>query len=127
MVAAALLLWAATATSRGKYRLPPEARITIGKVEIDAPVTDRDRDECGGFSLTEREVRMMFRTYRLYIPAQDYESYDDSPCHIVGTIVYDGKTYTFDSEDGEKMRSTTWPDGKEKTLCGKPTDWKDFQ
>ncbi len=63
----------------------------------------------------------MFRTYRELRPREMHDNYLYVPCGIEGTVIVNGKTYTWSTQIGGTL-DTTWPDGIEKTLGGEATD-----
>jgi hypothetical protein len=104
------------------YPLPKSAVITIRPMQRDHTYQDHQADlACDRYHLTEARVRFQFRTYHELAEGEAHANYLIYPCWINGTIVVDGKTYTWSSQLGNTME-TTWPDGVKKTLGGKPTD-----
>lgn len=101
------------------YPLPPSAVITIGPTQQD-PKAPNPKGFCSYYHLSQEQVREQFRTYH-QLREMELEHYLYMPCWIEGTVTVNGKTYTWQSRDGNTM-GTDWPDGKGKTLVGKPSD-----
>lgn len=115
-----LLLLALAATAGGQhYPLPANAAIAIGPTQSDAKDPE-SKIFCPDYHLTEGQLREQFRTYHLLRENGEMENYSYLPCWIDGTVRVNGKTYRWRSRDGNIM-STTWPDGVNKLLVGKPS------
>lgn len=115
-VLAPLLL--GTGQKHKHFPLPESAEITIGQAQWKAG--DMDADLCKSYKLTPKELRRQFRTYHLLYPGDVHNYYSVFQCWIDGTIKVNGKTFTFESRPGNLLE-TTWPDGKDKMLGGKPS------
>jgi hypothetical protein len=118
----ALVFLAFFATNGRHFSLPGSAKITIGPVQRDHTYPDPVSDSvCKQYRLTEAQVRRQFRFYHELAEGEYHDYYLQFPCWIEGTLVVNGKTYTWSSQPGNTMM-TTWPDGVSKTLGGKHTD-----
>jgi hypothetical protein len=118
---ASLLLLVISGPAGSHYPLPAKAVIAIGPRYIDPDVHPEDRSFCEQYTLTKAQVRRQFRTYRELHGSDLHDLYIWTSCGYSGTVTVQGKTYTWKTQIGGTM-DTTWPDGVNKTLGGKPTD-----
>lgn len=89
-----LLSFETLAASGRRYPLPPDATVTVLGNRDDG---SKDAKFCRGFSLTAKEVRRHFKTYRLLNANQVHYQYLYDPCWVTGVIHLKGKSFTFDS------------------------------
>lgn len=120
-LARALFLFMIMGASGPRHPLPSSAQIKIGAHYIGSGVGEEAKSFCRDYHLTKAEVRKMFRTYRELRPHEMHDNYLYVPCGIEGTVIVNGKTYTWRTQIGGTL-DTTWPDGIEKTLGGEATD-----
>ena len=103
-------------TGRGRrYPLPPGARIGDLKVSMDEKSSDAFL--CKAFSLTERQIRRRFQTYRELGPGDEHNHYAWYPCRVSAAIRYRGRTFYVDANMANTMW-TNWPDGRDRELGG---------
>jgi hypothetical protein len=102
------------ATPAKHLPLPTSATIQIGKRSL---VSDSfsDAEMCKTYTVTSREVRRYFRTYRLINEREKHYLYQDPGCFIEGTVTVHGKTFTWIVSPGGTL-GTTYPDGVQKEL-----------
>ena len=91
-----------------RYPLPPQAKLTL---KLDCPM----------FRLNEHQVRLRFSTYHLIDGTELHDWYSYDTCYTKGTIQLDGKTFSFQIQQGNTIE-TDYPDGNQKILGGRHTD-----
>ena len=114
LLLAALVLPSLAATPAKHLPLPAAATIQIGKRSL---VSDSfsDAEMCKSYTVTSREIRRYFRTYRLIDAKENHYVYQDPGCFIEGTVTVQGKTFTWIVSPGGTLE-TTYPDGVRKKL-----------
>jgi len=101
-------------TPAKRLHLPAAATIRIGKRSLVSS-SFSDAEMCKTYTVTPREIRRYFRTYRLINAKENHYLYQDPCCFIEGTVTLRGKTFTWIVSPGGTLE-TTFPDGVRKEL-----------
>jgi len=93
--------------------LPASASIQIGKKTSGG--SGSDAEMCKTYTVSSRDVRTYFRTYRIINAREHHYLYSQFACFIEGTVLVQGKTFTWIANPGGTL-GTTYPDGIQKEL-----------
>jgi len=111
----ALLVLPILAAGRTRHlSLPAAATIQIGaRIIVGDPGVDAEM--CKTYTVTPREIRHYFRTYRFINAREHHYLYQQFACFIKGTVTLRGKTFSWRVNPGGTLE-TTFPDGIQKEL-----------
>jgi hypothetical protein len=102
------------ATPAKRLHLPSPATIQVGdRTIVGDPGTDAEM--CKAYTVTARDIRRYFRTYRIIDATEKHYLYQHFPCFISGTVTLRGKTFSWLANLGGTLE-TTFPDGIPKDL-----------
>jgi len=106
--------------STGPFEIPSEAKFEILSYRMDSS-PNQQADNCQNEKPTEEEIKRQFRIAHELSPKDLHDNYIWSPCYAEGTISKDGKVMKWRFRIGNVIE-TTFPDEKEKSLGGEPSD-----
>ena len=96
-----------------RFPLAPGAVIRVGEKTVGH--VESDAEMCKGYSVTKREIRRYFATYKLIDGHEKHYLYQEAACYIRGTVMVNSKTFMWIVNPGGTLQ-TTYPDGVQKDL-----------
>ena len=109
-----------SAESSEKPKLSEDTIIKI--IEKGVNETDKSKEICTGFNLTEQEVKQFFKQSEIISFKRIHDSYNWLPCYVRGTYAKEGKIFEWDINAGgfailKSSDSTTYLGCEEREDC----------